>query len=132
MPRIAVIAIGGNSLIKDELHKSVADQYDAVVETARHIAGMVEQGYDVVITHGNGRTIPISRFGFSGMTGRRSTRCNRLGSRTLEALNPFGKVDCGTFTTLPISRFDLVSWHRFCISWLFGAAPKTLVSRRKI
>jgi carbamate kinase len=54
MPRIAVIAIGGNSLIKDELHKSVADQYDAVVETARHIAGMVEQGYDVVITHGNG------------------------------------------------------------------------------
>lgn len=54
MPRIAVIAIGGNSLIKDELHRSVADQYDAVVETARHIAGMVEQGYDVVITHGNG------------------------------------------------------------------------------
>jgi carbamate kinase len=54
MPRIAVIAIGGNSLIKDELHRSVADQYDAVVETTRHIAGMVEQGYDVVITHGNG------------------------------------------------------------------------------
>lgn len=54
MSRIAVIAIGGNSLIRDELHKSVADQYDAVVETVRHIAGMVEQGYDVVITHGNG------------------------------------------------------------------------------
>ena len=54
MSRIAVIAIGGNSLIRDELHKSVADQYDAVVETARHIASMVQQGYDVVITHGNG------------------------------------------------------------------------------
>lgn len=54
MPRVAVIAIGGNSLIRDELHKSVPDQYDAIVETTRHIAGMVEQGYDVVITHGNG------------------------------------------------------------------------------
>ena len=54
MSRIAVIAIGGNSLIRDESHKSVADQYDAVVETARHIASMVQQGYDVVITHGNG------------------------------------------------------------------------------
>jgi len=54
MSRIAVIAIGGNSLIKDELHRSVADQYDAVVETARHIVNMAEQGYDVVITHGNG------------------------------------------------------------------------------
>ena len=54
MSKVAVIAIGGNSLIKDEQHKSVADQYDAVVETARHIAGLVEQDYNVVITHGNG------------------------------------------------------------------------------
>lgn len=54
MSKIAVVAIGGNSLIKDESHRSVADQYDAVVETSRHIAGMVVQGYDVVITHGNG------------------------------------------------------------------------------
>ncbi|MCE5192949.1 MAG: carbamate kinase [Candidatus Cryosericum sp.] len=54
MPKVAVIAIGGNSLIKDEEHKSVADQYDAIVETARHIAGLVEQDYNVVITHGNG------------------------------------------------------------------------------
>ncbi len=54
MSKVAVIAIGGNSLIKDEEHKSVADQYEAVVETARHIAGLVEQDYDVVITHGNG------------------------------------------------------------------------------
>ncbi len=54
MSRLAVIAIGGNSLIRDESHRSVADQYDAVVETVRHIAGLVEQGYDIVITHGNG------------------------------------------------------------------------------
>jgi carbamate kinase len=49
-----VIAIGGNSLIKDDKHRSVADQYAAVVETTRHIADLVEGGFRVVITHGNG------------------------------------------------------------------------------
>lgn len=49
-----VIAIGGNSLIKDEKHMSVADQYAAVVETAQHITDLVEKGFRVVITHGNG------------------------------------------------------------------------------
>jgi carbamate kinase len=29
---VAVVAVGGNSLIKDEKHKSVADQYDAGAE----------------------------------------------------------------------------------------------------
>ena len=37
-----VIAIGGNSLIKDEKHMSVPDQYAAVVETARHITDLLE------------------------------------------------------------------------------------------
>jgi carbamate kinase len=49
-----VIAIGGNSLIKDAKHMSVPDQYAAVVETARHIADLIEKGFHVVITHGNG------------------------------------------------------------------------------
>ncbi len=49
-----VIAIGGNSLIKDDQHRSVPDQYAAVVETARHIVDLVESGCRVVITHGNG------------------------------------------------------------------------------
>jgi carbamate kinase len=49
-----VIAIGGNSLIKDDEHRSVPDQYAAVVETARHIVDLVEGGCRVVITHGNG------------------------------------------------------------------------------
>ncbi len=49
-----VIAIGGNSLIKDAHHMSVPDQYAAVVETARHITDLLELGYRMVITHGNG------------------------------------------------------------------------------
>ena len=49
-----VIAIGGNSLIKDAQHMSVPDQYAAVVETARHITDLLEHRYCIVITHGNG------------------------------------------------------------------------------
>jgi carbamate kinase len=52
--KVAVIAIGGNSLILDPKHKTVQDQYDATVETAKHVAGMIEQGWNVIVTHGNG------------------------------------------------------------------------------
>lgn len=52
--KIAVVAIGGNSLIKDPQHQTVPDQYAATVETCQHIAGMIAAGWDVVITHGNG------------------------------------------------------------------------------
>ncbi len=54
MTKLAVVAIGGNSLIKDEAHQSVPDQFNAVRETATHIAEMIAQGWNVVITHGNG------------------------------------------------------------------------------
>jgi carbamate kinase len=52
--KLAVVAIGGNSLIKDKDHQTVQDQYQAVMETCNHIADMVEQGWDVAIGHGNG------------------------------------------------------------------------------
>lgn len=48
------MAIGGNSLIKDKLHQTVRDQYIAAGETCWHIAGMIRDGWDVAITHGNG------------------------------------------------------------------------------
>ena len=51
---LAVVAIGGNSLIKDNSKTSVQDQYEAAAETAQHIASLVAAGYRVVITHGNG------------------------------------------------------------------------------
>jgi carbamate kinase len=52
--KLAVIAIGGNSLIKDETHKTVEDQYLAAKETTYHIADMIEAGWDIAIGHGNG------------------------------------------------------------------------------
>jgi carbamate kinase len=52
--KIAVVAIGGNALIVDKNHKTIPDQFDAIKETMRNIADMIEDGWDVVITHGNG------------------------------------------------------------------------------
>jgi len=52
--KLAVVAIGGNSLIKDKAHQTVKDQYLAAKETCKHIADMIEQGWDVAIGHGNG------------------------------------------------------------------------------
>lgn len=52
--KVAVVAVGGNALIVDKTRKSIPDQFDAIKETMSHIAGMIEDGWDVVITHGNG------------------------------------------------------------------------------
>jgi carbamate kinase len=54
MPKTAVVAVGGNSLIKDAQHRSVPDQYAAAAESMHHIVDMLEQGWNVVVTHGNG------------------------------------------------------------------------------
>jgi carbamate kinase len=52
--KLAVIAVGGNSLVKSEDKKSLEDQYRVVSETAHHIAGLIEDGWDIAIGHGNG------------------------------------------------------------------------------
>ena len=54
MTKLAVIAIGGNSLIKDDKNVTVESQYLAAKETTYHIADMLEAGWDVAIGHGNG------------------------------------------------------------------------------
>ena len=52
--KIAVVAIGGNSLIKDKNNVTVESQYQAAKETTTHIADMIESGWIVAIGHGNG------------------------------------------------------------------------------
>jgi carbamate kinase len=54
LERSAVVAIGGNSLIRDARHQTVEDQEDALRETARHLAGMIGEGWNLAIGHGNG------------------------------------------------------------------------------
>jgi carbamate kinase len=52
--KVAVVAIGGNSLIKSKQHQTVQDQYQAAKETAYHLVDMIEAGWDIAVGHGNG------------------------------------------------------------------------------
>jgi carbamate kinase len=52
--KLAVVAVGGNALIRDPQHLSIPDQYGQVAVTVAHIADMIEGGWNVVVTHGNG------------------------------------------------------------------------------
>ncbi len=51
---VAVVAVGGNSLIKDSSHQALPYQEEAAAESMHYIADMIQQGWEVVITHGNG------------------------------------------------------------------------------
>ena len=82
--RTAIIAIGGNSLIRDSAHQTVADQYAAVCETVRHIAAIMARGYGVIITHGNGPQV--------GFILRRSEIAAQFG------MHPVPLVSCGADT----------------------------------
>jgi len=57
--KTAVIAIGGNSLIKDNAHQRIEDQYQAAKDTTFHIANMIENGWNVAIGHGNGPQVGL-------------------------------------------------------------------------
>jgi carbamate kinase len=52
--KLAVVAIGGNSLIRDKGHESIPDQSREAAITVHHIAEMIATGWNVVITHGTG------------------------------------------------------------------------------
>jgi carbamate kinase len=52
--KLAVVAVGGNSLIRDKQHESIQDQSEEAAITAHYIADMIEAGWNVVVTHGNG------------------------------------------------------------------------------
>jgi len=51
---VAVVAVGGNALIRDGGHSALSDQYDAVSATTEHVVDMIAAGWNVVLTHGNG------------------------------------------------------------------------------
>lgn len=60
MSKIAVVAVGGNSLIKNKSKISFQDQLETAAETCDHIIGMIKAGYNIVITHGNGPQVGFS------------------------------------------------------------------------
>lgn len=52
--KLAVVAIGGNSLITDPKNPGIARQWDAARQTTDQIAELIAVGFRVVVTHGNG------------------------------------------------------------------------------
>lgn len=52
--KLAIVAIGGNSLISSAERRSVEDQYEAARNTCRPLAAMIADGWSIVVTHGNG------------------------------------------------------------------------------
>jgi carbamate kinase len=54
MSRLAVVAFGGNALVTDAEHDSIPQQYETVSRTVPPLVDMVEQGWGLVVSHGNG------------------------------------------------------------------------------
>jgi carbamate kinase len=54
MKKKAVIALGGNALIKDDQEGTIYEQFANTRETCKSIINIIKDGFDVVITHGNG------------------------------------------------------------------------------
>ncbi len=54
MSKIAVVAFGGNALVTDNEHDSIPQQYETVCRTVSHLVDLIEQGWRLVVSHGNG------------------------------------------------------------------------------
>ena len=54
MSKKAVIALGGNALIKDDQEGTINEQFSNTREICKSIVKIIKGGWDVVVTHGNG------------------------------------------------------------------------------
>ncbi|WON76243.1 carbamate kinase family protein [Serratia sp. UGAL515B_01] len=59
MKELVVVAIGGNSIIKDNASQSVEHQAEAVKAVAGSVLEMLASDYDIVLTHGNGPQVGL-------------------------------------------------------------------------
>jgi len=59
MNELVVIAIGGNSIITSNEQQSIQHQEKAIKAIVSNIADMLEGGYNIVLTHGNGPQVGL-------------------------------------------------------------------------
>lgn len=54
MSKMAVIAFGGNSLLRAGQTGTAEEQEQNCYETCKHLVNLIENNYNIIITHGNG------------------------------------------------------------------------------
>jgi carbamate kinase len=52
--KLAVVALGGNALLRDNQIGTIEEQEQNTTETLENLIFLINEGYDLVITHGNG------------------------------------------------------------------------------
>ena len=60
MKKLAVVALGGNALLRDNEKGTIEEQELHTSETIENLLFLVREGYDLIITHGNGPQIAVS------------------------------------------------------------------------
>jgi carbamate kinase len=54
MSKLAVIALGGNALLRDNQVGTIEEQEQNSTETLENIVFMIKEGYNIILSHGNG------------------------------------------------------------------------------
>lgn len=54
MKKLAVVALGGNALLRDNQQGTIDEQEQNTTDTLENLVFLIREGYDLVITHGNG------------------------------------------------------------------------------
>ena len=54
MKKLAVIALGGNAIIRSDQRGTIQEQDQNVMETLENIVYLIKEGYNIVLSHGNG------------------------------------------------------------------------------
>jgi carbamate kinase len=54
MSKLAVIALGGNALLRDGQEGTIDQQEQNTYESLENIVFLIKEGYNIIITHGNG------------------------------------------------------------------------------
>lgn len=52
--KTAIVALGGNALLRGNQKGTIDEQIQNATDTLQHVVTLIEQGYNLVITHGNG------------------------------------------------------------------------------
>ena len=54
MNKLAVVALGGNALLRDHQQGTIEEQEQNTTDTLENLVFLLREGYNLVITHGNG------------------------------------------------------------------------------